>query len=476
MLTACSGQKDEESIVRKRIVVLLMVCLLVGALALVAQQAQDSKSKIEFHEFRDDSGVLQTFTTAGSLDLQNPFFQSLGTNGRTCNSCHKEESGWGISLQIIRDKFDQTGGLDPLFATFDGTNSPNVDISTVDKRRAASSMLLNRGVIRIGLPVPPNAEFVLVNADDPYGFATANELSLFRRPPPIANLRFQATIMIDGRENFAHPGKTIPEILGFQAESATKGHAQAARPTTDLERQQIVDFELGLFSAQIRDDRAGRLDAAGANGGPVPLVDAPFFIGINDPFGGNPTGAPFNTHVFSTFDAWTRFADHDQSETSRAAARAAVARGQELFNSHPIRLIGVSGINDELGVPVFNGFCSTCHDTPSNGNHSVSGPVDLGLTTAARRQPDEPLYTFMNKKTGEIFQTTDPGRALITGLWKQMGRMKAPSLRSLAARAPYFHNGSSKTLLDVVNFYDGRFDIGFTEAEKQDLVAFLRSL
>ena len=49
-------------------------------------------------------------------------------------------------------------------------------------------------------------------------------------------------------------------------------------------------------------------------------------------------------------------------------------------------------------------------------------------------------------------------------------------LRGLAARAPYFHNGSAQSLLDVVNFYDTRFHIGFTAQEKSDLVAFLGSL
>lgn len=53
--------------------------------------------------------------------------------------------------------------------------------------------------------------------------------------------------------------------------------------------------------------------------------------------------------------------------------------------------------------------------------------------------------------------TTDPGRALITGLWKDVGRLKGPVLRALASRPPYFHNGSAKTLLDVIEFYDKRF-------------------
>jgi cytochrome c peroxidase len=46
----------------------------------------------------------------------------------------------------------------------------------------------------------------------------------------------------------------------------------------------------------------------------------------------------------------------------------------------------------------------------------------------------------------------------------------------LAARAPYFHNGSAATLLDVVEFYNQRFNLGFTEQQKTDLVAFLQTL
>ena len=41
-------------------------------------------------------------------------------------------------------------------------------------------MLLSKGVIRVGLPIPQSAEFELIAVDDPYRFASAAELSLFR--------------------------------------------------------------------------------------------------------------------------------------------------------------------------------------------------------------------------------------------------------------------------------------------------------
>ena len=77
---------------------------------------------------------------------------------------------------------------------------------------------------------------------------------------------------------------------------------------------------------------------------------------------------------------------------------------------------------------------------------------------------------------GTTYTVTDLGRAMISGQCADIGRFKGPILRSLAARAPYFHNGSARTLADVVTFYDQRFKIGFTEQEKKDLAAFLASL
>jgi cytochrome c peroxidase len=83
---------------------------------------------------------------------------------------------------------------------------------------------------------------------------------------------------------------------------------------------------------------------------------------------------------------------------------------------------------------------------------------------------------FAEQATHEIKRTTDPGRALITGLWKDVGRLKGPVLRGLASRAPYFHNGSADSLDDVLDFYNKRFNIGLTPQEKKDLIAFLNTL
>lgn len=43
-------------------------------------------------------------------------------------------------------------------------------------------------------------------------------------------------------------------------------------------------------------------------------------------------------------------------------------------------------------------------------------------------------------------------------------------MRGLSARAPYFSNGLAKDLRGVVDYYERRYSIGYTEQEKQDLV------
>src|SRR6476620_1102174 len=83
------------------------------------------------------SGSSATYNVAGAIDFGNPFFQSLGTNGRSCVSCHQPAQGWGISPPELRARFESTAGLDPIFRLNDGANSPKADVSTVEKRRAA---------------------------------------------------------------------------------------------------------------------------------------------------------------------------------------------------------------------------------------------------------------------------------------------------------------------------------------------------
>jgi cytochrome c peroxidase len=424
----------------------------------------------DIREYPNATGSSASFSPNGALDTRNPFFQSLGSNGRSCTTCHQPSQGWTITPGDLQRRFDATGGIDPIFRVNDGSVSPIADVSTISARRQAYGMLLSKGLIRVGIGIPANAEFELIAVDDPYQFASRAELSLFRRPLPSSNLRFLSAVMWDGRESAA--GATLQAALIQQALDATLGHAQLAGNLTARQLEDIVDFEMGLNTAQTIDRDAGKLDTQGALGGPIHLSQQDFFIGINDPLGGNPTGAPFNPASMALFDSWTSL----RASSLQNANRAAVARGERIFNSKPIDITGVAGLNDNLNLPVIRASCTLCHDTPNAGNHSVSAPLNIGISDASRRTPDLPLYTLRNKLTGEATQTTDPGRALISGKWRDIGKMKGPVLRGLASRPPYFHNGSAATLQDAVDFYETRFSIGFNAQEKADLLAFLRSL
>ena len=222
-------------------------------------------------------GFSTTFSLDGGIRFGSEFFEDLGTNERTCGSCHKATEGWTVSASNLRLVFELTRGLDPIFRTNDGSNSPHADVSTFAKRRAAYSMLLNRGTIRVGIGVPETAEFELIAVDDPYGFASVTELSLFRRPLPAANLAANPTVMWDGRVT----GATLEDALAEQANGATQGHAAAPDPLTNETRQAIVDFELALYNAQQHSFKIGRLDAADSRGGAEKLAEAT--LRLDDP-------------------------------------------------------------------------------------------------------------------------------------------------------------------------------------------------
>lgn len=191
-------------------------------------------------------GAASTFSTAGAIDLDSMFFEPLGTNGRHCGTCHDPAQGWSLSAAGARERYLRTKGRDPLFRGNDGASSPDADMARPSDRWAAFSLLRTRGVFRVGVGIPADAEFELAVIDDPYDFATASELSLFRRPLPAANLTLISTVMWDGR----HTGADTHAALLEQANAASVGHAQAEAPITVDEENQIVDFESSLFSAQ----------------------------------------------------------------------------------------------------------------------------------------------------------------------------------------------------------------------------------
>jgi cytochrome c peroxidase len=469
--------------------------------------------------FLDPTGIVSTYNTAGPIVENTPFFQSLGTNGRSCATCHIAGNGMGLSTQNIQERFVTTEGQDPLFAAFDGANCPN----TSTKDPATHSLLLKNGLIRIPIQLPATAQFTIRAAVDPYGCAVVTDpvsglqtVSVYRRPLPTTNLTFLSTIMFDGRETIVplnneqtFKANLITDLM-HQAVDATTGHAQAAVPPTTDQQTAIVSFEMGLFSAQLADGRAGSLTDYGALGGPRNLSGANYYPGINDTLGADPTGAKFNPTGMTLFSSWENLEADKERDWATIQARQDIAAGETLFNSRALTVTNVRGLNDNpalaaaLGttVPIasFPGTCTTCHDTPNVGNHSLPLPLDIGTGHDSAQESDPqianalaelsfpgvPVYEITGcpnpfavagqPSTPYVIYTTDPGKGLVTGLCGDVNRIKGPVLRGLAARAPYFHNGAARDLNEVLNFYNQRFQMNLTEKEKSQFIAFLNSL
>ena len=489
---------------------ILLACAgLLGAAAAAAQGSDGGGSSVGGQSFLDASGVITTLSLNGSLDNQGAFFQSLGTNGRSCATCHVASQAMSISATGVQLRFLETLGRDPLFASVDGANCPNARQGSV----ADHSLLLQHGLIRIFLKPPATAQFSISLVHDPYGCAIGTDptdgqsiVSVYRRPLPTTNLGFLSTIMFDGRETKqplnvrASFTANLAADLTQQAIDAIAIHAQGTQAPSAEQLDEIIDFERGLYTAQTYDYAAGSLQAGGAFGGPSYLatdLSVAYYPGMNDSLGADPNGLPFSPNAMTLYAAWATSGKNPYPEQ----ARRDIAAGETLFDSAPVQISNVRGLNDNpsLGNPsTFTGTCTTCHDTPNAGNHSFPLPLDIGTGHSALpgaekdaniaaglaelSMPNVPVYLIngcpnpFNAGQPESFYTTDPGKALISGLCSDFNRIKGPILRGLAARAPYFHNGAAANLTELVNFYNRRFQMNLTDQQKGQLVAFLNSL
>lgn len=111
------------------------------------------------------------------------------------------------------------------------------------------------------------------------------------------------------------------------------------------------------------------------------------------------------------------------------------------------------------------GNCEVCHSAP---NFTDNGFHNLGLASFGIENPD--LGRFAHKAVAV-----------------NKGAFKTPGLRDVGRTAPYFHDGSAKTLMEVVEHYNRGGDVRtnlssnikplhLSQTEKEDLVAFLKAL
>jgi hypothetical protein len=397
-------------------------------------------------DFTDASGQLRLLNKSGAVETKgHAFFTALGSNGRSCVTCHQPTSAMSLSVDLIRMRWADSKGKDPLFAAIDGSNCPDLP----QDKEESHSLLLERGLFRIALPWPPldvKPDFRVEVVRDPTGCnKNPNLISVYRRPRVVANLKYITALMADGRE----PG------LQSQAVSAALTHEEASVAPAQL--KQIQDFELQLFMAQQSDTLGGLLAEPG---GPSLLGADKVASGVAG------VGAvPAAGSLTSSFDPWR---DLSHLAIRQRAFRESVLRGVDLFASREFRVADGT-----------KATCATCHQP------GINRFIDIGTTNlpTAKESPELPLFritcdasTAPHAQLGRVFLTQDPGRGLITGKCADVGSIQMQQFRGLSARAPYFANGSAGDLSELVEFYDRRFKIGLTDKEKQDLANFLSIL
>lgn len=152
----------------------------------------------------------------------------------------------------------------------------------------------------------------------------------------------------------------------------------------------------------------------------------------------------------------------------------------------------------QRGWELFNGKarCNTCHGhvgaVPTftdNKYHNIGVGAKQRDFSALAREAQHALQTGGPQVIDELAlkpHFSELGRFLITKEQKDMGAFKTPGLRNVELTAPYMHDGSEATLLDVINFYDrggennpfldgGIRPLNLTDQEKADLVELMKT-
>lgn len=457
-------------------------------------------------EYPNANGTLRLLVENGPLDTKgHPFFTSKGPDGRACVTCHQPADAMSLSVVSVRRQWDRQGAKDPLFAAVDGSNCPSLP----QGERASHSLLLDHGLIRIarpwpgrdleGKPLKPDFTIEVVrdpstcNLDKRYGLQSDNpHISVFRRPRPVANFKYIEAmgfaydpkagmpLVVDPEEGVPVSGNLMADgrilTLRAQMRDAASTHLSMTQALTNEEMEQILAFERSLYVAQQRDAKGGPVDSDGALGGAETLKNSS--AGRLGSDGGLP--------VWAEFDAWEKMPEGEKAKLPADVRefRASVARGARAFRERTFLISDTAGINTPIGFgnPVRNS-CVFCHNMSHMGMDVAPGQVDLGTTNMPFADPAPHLPLFRVTCTGKphphygrTILTHDPGFALTTGRCADVGRITLQTMRGLSARAPYFSNGSAKDLRAVVDYYDRRYTIGYSEQEKTDLVNLMRAL
>ena len=179
----------------------------------------------------------------------------MGTNGRTCETCHDARSAWTTSAEVMSELFESTAGTHPLFVSLhDSGIRPDAPTGTLSEKRAAFKTLLQFGVHRFTRTNHVGIDYDVIAVDDPWGWSTPASFANFRRAGTnMGNVNRVASSTTTGT-----PNPTVRAQLEGPMNGATRFHAQTTVPVPMEKRVAGADFMLGLSFAQAIDNIAGR--------------------------------------------------------------------------------------------------------------------------------------------------------------------------------------------------------------------------
>jgi cytochrome c peroxidase len=366
----------------------------------------------------------------GRAAFKNRNLKDLGGNGRACSDCHMPSEGFQLSPASARARFDalvaarehDRNADDPLFRPVDAD-----DFRVNGDNANDFSNLVENGLVRVTLPLPPNVRLI-----DPATGQPTDETSvdLWRAVMPVNNLAITGP---DGVPPIWPPGAPRIPIMGVDPDGPNRqgGYQHDARFGTLQEQARGALFAHAQVTVEP----------------PVRMLD---------------DLSAFQRTLFS-------------SQGVELLAAAILSGSATLPDPDP-------ELNEleQQGKAIFNRACATCHGGALHPSTSTPDATLSGIrtimryfnifTACPRPAPDgfAPCLQRLERNAHtyritladgatQTFTTSDPGRLLLTGQIGDLGVFDITQLRGISRTAPYFHNNSAATLEEVLDHYQAFF-------------------
>ena len=398
---------------------LLVLASISSPLTVTSQTQQDGRSA--YH--REDDAVARGRIAFFQRDLR-----TLGGNGRSCADCHMPTQDFQLSPAAAKTRFDLLQWIrrffpkadDPLFRPVDAD-----DFRVNGEQAKDFSNLIENGLIRVTMTLPPNVKLIDPATGQPSG---ETSVDLWRAVMPVRN------VAITGPDNVLPiwpPAARVP-VGGLDPNGPNRqgGYQHDARFATLQEQARGALFA----HAQVKTEP------------PVQMLD---------------DLAAFQQTLFSSHGV-RNLAD-------------VILSGSNTFPDPDGELNDL----EQHGKQVFIRACAQCHGSPLHPSTSTPDATLVrpivryhNIQSACPRPAAVDGFTpcpdrlARNARTYQItlangttqtFITDDPGRLLLTGQIADLGVLDSTNLYGISKTAPYFHNNSAATLEEVVDHYVALF-------------------